>query len=121
MSDTTEKIVYWICSRAIIAKPHAVDDMNHMLNRCHVIKDWDKIQRAFEKQEARGAMLASEQPAQIELTGRRRGKCVEFKMPFLKPPDDEALWWTYHANIWEVSGESVRSLGEFDISQINHE
>jgi hypothetical protein len=67
---------------AVIVKPRAVTRMNECLALYHAqIWDDDTLNYALGTEILRGTMLTSYESVAIELTDRRSGRCVEFRMP----------------------------------------
>jgi hypothetical protein len=80
---------------AVIVKPQAVSCMNAYL-ALYDAGAWDDytLGQALDMEILKGSMLASWESVPIELTGRRSGRCVEFRMR-----DHEGVWWRENADI----------------------
>jgi hypothetical protein len=104
-TQQTAKPVYRTRSEAIIAKPHAVDTLNRLLDSFDLTGDWEALDAAILEEIHKGGMLASGATVQVELTGRRIGHLVEFRMI-----GHQGVWWTYVDWLIEDSGISTRHL-----------
>ena len=84
---------------AVIVKPYAVTKMNQLLAVYDAgVIDREALDLAIVEEIHRGSMLASWESVEVDLTGRRQGHCLEFRMRDQKGYID-GLWWTISENI----------------------
>jgi hypothetical protein len=92
--DQAAAAIYRTRPAAVIAKPKSVRRMNVLLEIFDAgIIDRETLDQALQDEIYRGSMLGSESSVLVQLTGRRQGHCVEFRMQDGEG-EIEGTWYT---------------------------